>query len=189
MDPDPTPDPASVVGEFRRPRVLVVDGDDARTERYAVWLAGHEVTRAHRGDEALDRLREVDADAVVVSRRLPDMSGAAVVSSIRDRDLDVRVALICGPDESPPVMSAEVDAILQPPRTPADLAGAVTDLLTRRNRQQLWLELSSKRVRRNVRSVERRAHVDLPDVDLPEDATRIESRLHDPPSLVDGPSP
>lgn len=148
-------DPASVVGEFRRPRVLVVDGDDERAHRFAVWLAGHDVTRAHRGDDALDHLREVAVDVVVVARRLPDMSGAAVLSSVRDRELDARVAMVCGPDEAPPVTAAELDTVLRLPLAPGELAGAVTDLLTRRDRQRLWLELSSKRVRRNVLSVER----------------------------------
>lgn len=175
------PDAGSVstVGEFRRPRVLVVDEDAERTLRFAVWLAGHDVTRVHRGSDALDHLREVAADAdvdvVVVARRLPDMSGGAVLSSIRDRGIGVRVAMVCGPDESPPVTAAEVDTVLRTPLSPTELAGAVTDLLTRHDRQRLWLELSSKRVRRNVRSIE---HPDVEplDADIEHLATEVEQQ-------------
>jgi DNA-binding NtrC family response regulator len=139
--------------EPRRPRVLLVDGDRERSLRHAVWLAGHEVTRCHRGKDALARL-DPEPDVVVVARDLPYMSGAAVLSSIRDRDVDVRVALVCGPDETVPLTDADVDAVLREPLTADDLAGAVTRLLAQRDRQRLWLELSSKRVRRNVLSVE-----------------------------------
>lgn len=161
-------DPPSAVDRSRRPRVLVVDGDADRARRFAVWLAGHDVTRVHRGDDALDTLRETDVEVVVVARRLPDMSGAAVLSSVRDRGTDVRVAMVCDAGESPPVSAAEIDTVLRTPLAPRELAGAVTDLLTRRDRQRLWLELSSERVRRNVRSVER------PDVDpLDVDSDRL----------------
>lgn len=140
--------------EPRRPRVLLVDGDHDRSLRHAVWLAGHEVTRCHRGVDALARLDQDDPDVVVVARWLPDMSGAAVLSTIRDRKLDCRVALVCEPGDSVPVTDADIDAVLRSPLDAGELAGAVTRLLARRDRQRLWLELSSKRVRRNVLSVE-----------------------------------
>lgn len=166
-------EPTSADVEHHRPRVLVVDGDVERSHRFAVWLAGHEVTCTHRGADALDYLREAEFEVVVVARRLPDMSGAAVLSSIRDRRMDVRVAMVLAPGDSLPVTSAELDTVLERPLSPAALAGAVTDLLTRRDRQRLWLELSSKRVRRNVRSFER-TDVDPIDIDLDQLTAEIE---------------
>lgn len=180
-------------GDAGRPHVLVVDGDAERARRFAVWLAGHHVTCARRGGDALDHLRETDTDVdvAVVARRLPDMSGAAVLSSVRDRGTDVRVALVCEAGESPPVTTAAVDAVLRAPLSPADLAGTVTDLLTRRDRQRLWLELSSKRVRRNVRSLEG-ADVEPLDVDVERLAAAVErqadrlSTAPGGPTLADG---
>lgn len=170
-------EPPSMAVEYRRPRVLVIDGDAERSHRLAVWLAGHEVTTANRGADALDYLHEAEFEVVVVARSLPDMSGAAVLSSIRDRRMDIRVAMVLNPGESPPVTSAELDTVLERPLSPAVVAGAVTDLLTRRDRQRLWLELSSKRVRRNVRSFER-TDVDPLDADLDQLTAEIERRAN-----------
>lgn len=76
--------------------VLLVDDEQAITEVYESWLSEYELFVAHGGSEALSLLeRHADEiDIVFLDRKMPGMSGDAVLEAIRDREFDCRVAMI-----------------------------------------------------------------------------------------------
>ncbi len=90
-----------LVDRFRGPapptRVLLVEDDRDQRERVRSWLDGGEwtVTEAANGREALDRLREVVPDLILLDLMMPEMDGFAVVAALqkdpRWRDIPVIV--------------------------------------------------------------------------------------------------
>lgn len=87
--------------EADQPVVLVVDDDEEVLETYELWLAGdYELRTATDGEGALERL-DGEVDVVLLDRLMPGMSGDEVLSAIRDRDIDCRVAMATAvePDE------------------------------------------------------------------------------------------
>jgi GAF domain-containing protein/CheY-like chemotaxis protein len=90
-----------LVDRFRGPapptRVLLVDDDRDQRERVRSWLDGGEwtVNEAANGREALDRLRAVVPDLILLDLMMPEMDGFAVVAALqkdpRWRDIPVIV--------------------------------------------------------------------------------------------------
>ena len=85
--------------------VLVVEDEDALRIALARYLtrAGHRVTEARNGVEALALLDASKAEVVLSDITMPDMDGIRLLRAIRDRDLDLPVVLATG---APSVASA-----------------------------------------------------------------------------------
>ncbi len=68
-------------------RVLVVDDDESISEfvRLALQDNGHEVQRALNGAEALERVREVPPDLILLDLRMPIMNGWEFSQAYRAR--------------------------------------------------------------------------------------------------------
>ena len=79
-------------------RVLLVD--DEPTLRRALGkiltIAGHEVTTAANGQEALAQIEASSFDVIVSDIRMPGMDGLSLLRAIRGRDLDVPVLFLTG---------------------------------------------------------------------------------------------
>jgi CheY-like chemotaxis protein len=72
--------------------VLAVDDESDILELISVILAldGHEVVTATSGDEALERLRDVDPDVILLDVMMPGTDGWTVLSQIKaESDVDV----------------------------------------------------------------------------------------------------
>ena len=79
-------------------RTLVVDDeDDMRTLVTAVITAENAglsvIGEASGGQEALERVGELDPDAVVLDQRMPGMTGIETAEALRSARPDVRVVL------------------------------------------------------------------------------------------------
>lgn len=118
-------------------RVVVVD-DDVDIRDLLVHVlegAGHEVSSAETGTEALALIRETQPDLVTLDLSLPDMDGTEVCRSMRefsdayvvmitgrDAEIDRLVGLEMGADDymakpfSPREVRARVSALLRRPR-------------------------------------------------------------------------
>ena len=89
----------------RRKKLLVVE--DNAAERLSITeLLGHDdidIVTVETGGEAIETLREMPADCVVLDLRLPDMSGFEVLERIRDDDdlANVPVVVFTGRELSP----------------------------------------------------------------------------------------
>jgi CheY-like chemotaxis protein len=101
-------------------RVLVADDEPMTAELLAYMLdhKGFEVYSAYDGREALDRIREVRPDAVVLDVLMPSLHGHEVARAVRsDPELkDVSVVLVSSVDESDVEWrDVGADAFLQKP--------------------------------------------------------------------------
>jgi two-component system response regulator AdeR len=110
------------------PTVLVVDDDPSYVEAYATWLAGDcEVCTATGGRGALDELDE-NVDVVLLDRRMPDLSGEAVLKETRSRGLDCRIAMVSGVDPELDIVEMPFDDYLVKPVEREQLLASVEAL-------------------------------------------------------------
>ena len=135
--------------------VLVVDDEREVADLYAASLDGeYAVQTAYSGEEALELL-VFEPDVVLLDRRMPGLSGTEVLEEIRARDADVRVAMVSGVEPDFDVVEMPFDDYLVKPVGPTDLQELVERLLVLDRFEEKRVELSSKRVTRNVLEVEK----------------------------------
>jgi EAL domain-containing protein (putative c-di-GMP-specific phosphodiesterase class I) len=79
-------------------RVLLVDDEPAigRSLSRLLGAAGHVVTAAKSGEEAIALLASASFDVIVSDIRMPGMDGLTLLRAIRAKDLDVPVAFMTG---------------------------------------------------------------------------------------------
>ena len=111
--------------------VLVVDDEAGITDLYAEWLSdSYEVRTAYSGGEALDELDEA-VDVVLLDRRMPDMSGDEVLTEIRERGFDCRVAMVTAVDPDFDILGMGFDTYVVKPTTDEELHETVETLIER----------------------------------------------------------
>jgi len=135
-------------GERQSLEVLVVDDEPALAELYSAWLdREYTVRTATSGEEAL---AEIDAgvDVVLLDRRMPDLSGDEVLATIRDRDVNCRVAMVTAVNPEFDVIEMGFDDYLLKPVDHEELLTTV-DCLDRRSeydeKLQQYFALVSRR--------------------------------------------
>jgi DNA-binding response OmpR family regulator len=112
------------------PTVLVVDDERDVADAYAAQLeAEYTVSTAYGGQEALDRLDE-SVDVVLLDRRMPGTSGDEVLDAIRERGLEVRVAMVTAVDPDFDIIRMPFDDYVIKPVSRADLLETIERLLT-----------------------------------------------------------
>lgn len=98
-----------------RPHVLVVDDERDVADLYAAQLGdAYETTVAYGGEAALDTVGP-NIDAVLLDRRMPDVSGDTVLETIRERDLDCVVVMVTAVDPDLNILEMEFDDYLPKP--------------------------------------------------------------------------
>jgi len=119
------------MSETEQGRVLVVDDEADLAEAYGTWLeAEHEVEVVTDGEAALEAIDET-VDVVLLDRRMPGLSGDEVLETIRERDLDCRVAMVTAIDPEFEVIRMGFDAYLTKPVSSTELRETVQRLLGR----------------------------------------------------------
>lgn len=130
------------------PTILVVDDEEDLADLFTAWLADeYSVETAYSGQAALDAL-DNSIDVVLLDRRMPDLSGDAVLTEIRERDLDCRVAMVTAVDPDFDIVEMGFDAYLTKPVTSEDLHDVVATLLARKRHDtavQRYFQLVTKR--------------------------------------------
>ena len=112
--------------------ILVVDDESGLADLYAVWVGDdHEAETAYSGREAVETIT-ADTDIVILDRRMPQMSGDEVLTTIRDRDLDCQVVMVTGVTPDFDILELPFDAYLSKPVTGDDL-NEVIERLHRRS--------------------------------------------------------
>jgi two-component system phosphate regulon response regulator PhoB len=119
-------------------RILVVDDEPDITALVAYHLAkaGHRVSTAANGPDALKAAREERPDIVILDLMLPGVSGYDVLAELRRRDetREVGVILLTSRREEPDRirgLSLGADDYLTKPFSPQELSLRVTALLRR----------------------------------------------------------
>jgi DNA-binding response OmpR family regulator len=113
-----------------QPTVLLVDDEQDVVDVYALAFSGGEYTvrKAYSGEEALEKVD--GADVVLLDRRMPGLSGQDVLDEIRNRGLDVRVAMVTAVDPDFDIAEMDFDTYLTKPVSDDELRATVDELLT-----------------------------------------------------------
>jgi len=113
----------------RRATVLVVDDEPGVADVYAEQL--HEqytVEVAYSGEEALSKLNST-IDVVLLDRRMPDLSGDEVLSEIREKRYETRVAMVTAVDPGFDIIEMPFDDYVIKPVSKAELFETIEQLL------------------------------------------------------------
>jgi DNA-binding response OmpR family regulator len=115
------------------PLVLVVEDEPDLADLYAAWLGDeYRVRTAYGGQEALEQLDEADdVDAILLDRRMPGLSGDEVLSAVRERGIDCRVAMVTAVEPDFDILKMGFDDYLVKPVTSDTLKETVSGLLRR----------------------------------------------------------
>jgi len=116
--------------------IMIVD-DYAVTQRmltYQLFKQGHQVVTANNGHEALDSLREIDVDLMIVDLAMPEMDGLSVLrqlrASSRYSSLPIIMLTASGKEQDrKQAISAGVNAFLTKPTNAWQLVSMVDNLL------------------------------------------------------------
>ena len=113
------------------PTVLIVEDEPDLANLYASWLRDHCTVRtAYDGSQALDAIDE-DVDAVLLDRRMPGVPGDRVLDTIRERDLECRVAMVTAVEPDFDIIEMGFDDYVVKPVARGDLLDTVDQLLLR----------------------------------------------------------
>jgi len=130
------------------PTVLVVDDESELVDLYEMFLAEeYDVRTATGGPEALRTVDET-VDVALLDRRMPGMSGDEVLGKIRERALDVRVAMLTAVEPDVDIVDMPFDDYKVKPVDRSDLIGTVEVLLERASydeQSQTFFSLASKK--------------------------------------------
>ncbi len=114
-----------------QPVVLIVEDEETVAEGYELLLRdSYEIEKATGGPEALEMIDHT-VDVVLLDRMMPEMSGEQVLSEIRDRDLDCRVAMVTAVEPDFDIIEMGFDAYITKPPSREELRGTVKRLLER----------------------------------------------------------
>jgi DNA-binding response OmpR family regulator len=116
------------------PLVLVVEDEPDLADLYAAWLGDeYRVRTAYGGHEALDQLDEADdeVDAILLDRRMPGLSGDEVLTAVRERGINCRVAMVTAVEPDFDILEMGFDDYLVKPVTSDTLRDTVEGLLRR----------------------------------------------------------
>jgi DNA-binding response OmpR family regulator len=113
------------------PTVLVVDDNRAIANTYTAFLSDeYSVRTAYNGKEALDML-DAEVDVVLLDRRMPEVSGDAVLEEIESSQLDCRVVMLTAVDPDFDIIDMGFDEYLVKPIEREELNDVVAEMLER----------------------------------------------------------
>jgi DNA-binding response OmpR family regulator len=166
------------------PLVLVVEDEPDLADLYAAWLDGeYRVRTAYGGQEALDHLDEVgdDVAAILLDRRMPGLSGGEVLSAVRERGIDCRVAMVTAVEPDFDILKMGFDDYLVKPVTSDTLKEMVVGLLQRGEYDSEMQELFSLTSKKAMLETEKSA-TELADND---EYQRLTDRINELRSRAD----
>jgi DNA-binding NtrC family response regulator len=151
----------------RKPRVVRGVSDDVtvlvledETELLDAYVEGleleydvHAAESASGATEQIERLGS-ELDIALLDRRLPERSGDDVLKHIQSSSIDCRTAMVTAVDPSLDIIDMGFDDYVVKPVTPSDLRDVVERLLALEEYDEIYRELSEKRVKRSVLAAE-----------------------------------
>ncbi len=131
-----------------QPAALIVEDEPDLADLYAAWLQGVcEVETAYDGNEALEAIDE-SIDVVLLDRRMPGLSGDTVLETIREQDLDCRVAMVTAVEPDFDIIGMGFDDYLVKPVSKDELHSIIEQLTLRSTydeQLQAFFALASKK--------------------------------------------
>jgi DNA-binding response OmpR family regulator len=109
--------------------VLVVDDEPDVADAYAAQIESeYIVSTAYGGQEALDKIDDA-IDIVLLDRRMPGISGEEVLAKVRERNLNIRVAMVTAVDPDFDIIEMPFDDYVIKPVSRDDLFETINQLL------------------------------------------------------------
>ncbi|WP_435317976.1 HalX domain-containing protein [Haloarchaeobius sp. TZWSO28] len=156
------------------PVALIVEDEPDLANLYAAWLRDAcTVKTAYNGQQALEAISE-EVDIVLLDRRMPGLSGDEVLSTIRDRELDTRIAMVTAVEPDFDIIQMGFDDYLVKPVSKDDLLEIIDQLLLRSTYDeqiQEFFALASKKALLDSQKTEAELRAS-------EKYSRLEDRLH-----------
>ncbi|MCG1002492.1 MULTISPECIES: response regulator transcription factor [Halobacterium] len=113
--------------------VLVVDDETQFAESVGHWIDQHwNAVVANDGEEALEKFGP-HVDAVLLDRRMPELSGDETLQRIRDHEGSARVAMLTALEPDLDVVELDYDMYLEKPVDREEVVAATEELLERAN--------------------------------------------------------
>ena len=156
-----------------RPVVLIVEDEPDLADLYAAWLGEHcAVETAYDGSRGLEAIDE-SIDIVLLDRRMPELSGDRMLDTIRERELDCRVAMVTAVEPDFDIVGMGFDDYLVKPVSREDLLSTVDQLLLRSQYDEMLQEFFALASKKALLDAEKSA-VELR---TSEEYARLEDRL------------
>lgn len=135
--------------------ILIVEDEEDLADMYAAYLPdNYDVTVVYGGQEAIQKL-DNRFDVVLLDRRMPFVSGNEVLAYIEDEEIECRVAMVTAVNPDFDIIDLRIDDYLVKPVTRDELLGTVERLLKLDEYNEQLLELTSRKLKRNVLEVEK----------------------------------
>ncbi|SDK25146.1 HalX domain-containing protein [Natronorubrum texcoconense] len=130
------------------PSVLIVEDEPDLADLYAAWLGEScDIETAYDGETALNAIDD-SIDIVLLDRRMPGLSGDRILTTIRDRGLDCRVAMVTAVEPDFDIIGMGFDDYLVKPVSKEELVRIVEQLQLRSSydeQLQEFFALASKK--------------------------------------------
>lgn len=137
-------------------KVLIVEDEEDVADTFRMWLEdSYEVSVAHSGSEALDKLEEEEVDVVLLDRLMPGLSGDEVLERMEEEGFDCRVAMVTAVEPDFDIVEMGFDEYITKPSSPEELRETVKELLERRKRSRHLQEYASLRVKQAALKTEK----------------------------------
>ena len=124
-----------MAGEFDRRRILVVDDEErmVRFIRLNLEHDGFQVSEAFNGKEAIQKIRDVTPDLILLDVMMPDLDGFEVLETIREVSTVPVIMLTAKGEEDDRVRGLELgaDDYVTKPFSPRELVSRVKAVLRR----------------------------------------------------------
>jgi DNA-binding response OmpR family regulator len=121
--------------EFNRRRILVVDDEErmVRFIRMNLEHDGFQVSEAFNGKEAIQKIRDVTPDLILLDVMMPDLDGFEVLETVREVSQVPVIMLTAKGEEDDRVRGLELgaDDYVTKPFSPRELVGRVKAVLRR----------------------------------------------------------
>ena len=121
--------------EFNRRRILVVDDEErmVRFIRMNLEHDGFQVSEAFNGKEAIQKIRDVTPDLILLDVMMPDLDGFEVLETVREVSTVPVIMLTAKGEEDDRVRGLELgaDDYVTKPFSPRELVGRVKAVLRR----------------------------------------------------------
>jgi DNA-binding response OmpR family regulator len=165
-----------------QPTILIVEDERELADTYAEWLAAdYEVIVTYSASSAIEKLTD-DIDVALLDRRLPGMSGNAIIEQINHRNIECRIAMITAVDPDFDVLDMGFDEYLIKPVLKDDLTDCVNRLLRLKTYDEQFKEsyalATKQRILENEKSVA--------ELDEHQEYREAVSRLHELQEQIDG---
>jgi CheY-like chemotaxis protein len=117
-----------------RPMILVVEDDDAVAMMIQDYLSGHDfrTTRAADGREAVDMVRQLHPDLIVMDLMMPRLTGGEAATALRRDPMTEKIPIVAISAVADVTSIAEMlplDEVLPKPFDLDDLVAAIERLL------------------------------------------------------------